>query len=269
MQPFLKWAGGKRWLAPRLLDKLPMFDTYYEPFLGSGVLFFALEPKRAILSDSNPELINCYRCVRDHCQSIIQILKKLPVNKRTYYLIREKLHDVTDKVKRAAYFIYLNKTCWNGLYRVNKDGYFNVPVGRVNRGVEVFDPDQLIIASHLLKRAKLRCCDFEKAVKDARAGDLVYFDPPYIRTHLNNGFIKYNSKLFHHSDELRLARVARDLANANASVLVSNAAHPLIKQQYDGIFYKVEMVRSSLIAANPKKRSKFTELLISNFQISV
>lgn len=269
MQPFLKWAGGKRWLIPKLLDRLPMFNNYYEPFLGSGGLFFALEPKRAILSDSNPELINCYRCVRDHCQEIIKILQRLQVNEDTYYRVRDKLYYRADKIRRAAFFIYLNKTCWNGLYRVNKDGHFNVPIGRVKGTIEVFDPEQLVIASHLLKRAKLRCCDFEKAVKDAKAGDLVYFDPPYITTHLNNGFIKYNSKLFHHSDELRLARVAHYLAMARVSVLASNAAHPLIKQQYDGPFYKIELSRSSLIAADSNRRTKFTELLISSFPISI
>lgn len=256
-------------MIPRVIDKLPTFNNYFEPFAGSGGLFFALEPKRAVLSDSNPDLINCYRCIRDHCHGVIQVLRKLPVNKDTYYRIRDKLYHKADKIKKAAFFIYLNKTCWNGLYRVNKEGHFNVPMGRSNRVVEVFDPEQLVVASHLLKRAKLRCCDFEDAIKDTQAGDLVYFDPPYITTHLNNGFIKYNSKLFHHSDELRLARVAHYLAMARVSVLVSNAAHPLIKQQYDGPFFKVELQRASLIAADPNRRSKFTELLIASFPLNL
>jgi DNA adenine methylase len=142
-------------------------------------------------------------------------------------------------------------------------------MGRWSRPVEVFDQEQLIVASHLLKRVKLKCCDFEVAVKDAKPGDLVYFDPPYITTHLNNGFIKYNSKLFHHSDELRLARVAHYLTMARVSVLVSNAAHPLIKQQYDGPFFKIELRRASLIAADPERRSKFTELLITSFPLKL
>ena len=265
MEPFLKWAGGKRWLIPKLLDKLPTFNTYYEPFLGSGGLFFALEPKRAVLSDTNPELINCYRCVRDHCQEIIRVLKRLKPNKTVYYQVRDELYCRGDKIKRAAYFIYLNKTCWNGLYRVNLEGHFNVPVGRVNGSVQVFDPEQLVVASHLLKRAKLKCCDFQASVEDIQSGDLVYFDPPYITTHLNNGFIKYNSKLFHHSDELRLARVAYYLAMKRVSVVLSNAAHPLIRQQYDGPFFKAEIQRTSTIAADAARRSKFTELLITSF----
>ena len=267
MEPFLKWAGGKRWLLPKLLDKLPAFNTYYEPFAGSGGLFFALEPKQAVLSDTNPELINCYRCVRDHCQEVIKILRRLKPNKETYYRVRDKLYQRGDKVKRAAYFIYLNKTCWNGLYRVNREGRFNVPVGRVNSSVEVFDPEQLVVASHLLRRAKIKCCDFQLAVEDVQPDDLVYFDPPYITTHLNNGFIKYNSRLFHHSDELRLARTAQALAMRRASVIVSNAAHPLIRQQYDGPFYKAEIRRKSAIAADASHRSQFKELVITNFPV--
>ena len=125
MEPFLKWAGGKRWLIPKLQDKLPTFGIYYEPFVGSGGLFFALEPKRAVLSDTNPDLINCYRCVRDHCNEVIRVLKRLKPSKETYYRVRDKLYYKGDKIKRAAYFIYLNKTCWNGLYRVNRAGRFN------------------------------------------------------------------------------------------------------------------------------------------------
>lgn len=267
MEPFLKWAGGKRWLIPKLLDKLPTFNTYYEPFVGSGGLFFALEPKQAVLSDTNLELINCYRCVRDHCQEVIRTLRRLKPNKKTYYRVRDKLYRKGDKIKRAAYFIYLNKTCWNGLYRVNLEGRFNVPVGRANDSVEVFDPEQLVVASHLLKRAKLKCCDFQEAVEDVQSADLVYFDPPYITTHLNNGFIKYNSKLFHHSDELRLARTAHNLAMKHASVIVSNAAHPLIRQQYDGPFFKAEILRASRIAADSSRRSKFKELVITTFPV--
>lgn len=269
MEPFLKWAGGKRWLIPKILEKLPTFNTYYEPFAGSGGLFFALEPKQAVLSDTNPELINCYRCVRDHCHEVIQTLRSLKPNKATYYHVRDKLYRKGDKVKRAAYFIYLNKTCWNGLYRVNLEGRFNVPVGRVNGSVTVFDPEQLVVASHLLKRISLKCCDFQKAVEDVQPGDLVYCDPPYITTHLDNGFIKYNAKLFHHSDELRLARTAHYLAMKRASVIVSNAAHPLIRQQYDGPFFKNEIRRKSVIAADASRRSKFRELLITTFPIHI
>jgi DNA adenine methylase len=269
MDPFLKWAGGKRWLIPKLRDRMPSFQTYYEPFLGSGGLFFALEPQRAVLSDCNPELMNCYKVIKTHCQSVIRILKKLNVNKKTYYRVRDVLYTKADPIERAAFFIFLNKTCWNGLYRVNRQGRFNVPVGRATPASEVFDEEELLAASRLLKRTILKCCDFEEAVKEANAGDLVYFDPPYITTHLNNGFIKYNSKLFRSSDELRLAKLANSLSMQQVSVVVSNAAHPFIKQLYDGPFYKLEITRSSLIAADARRRKKFGELLLSNFPIEL
>ena len=267
MEPFLKWAGGKRWLISRILNQLPSINKYYEPFLGSGALFFALQARSARLSDCNSELINCYRCVRDHCASIIKILNRLRVDESAYYQIRKR-YEKADKIRRAAYFIYLNKTCWNGLYRVNKQGRFNVPVGHLSRIKELYNPEALIAASRLLQSAHLQCSDFERAVQNAQSGDLVYFDPPYITTHLNNGFIKYNSKLFHQSDELRLAKLAQKLAERGVSVIVSNAAHPLIKQQYDGLFYKREVQRNSLIAANPARRSRISELIITSFPTS-
>jgi DNA adenine methylase len=267
MEPFLKWAGGKRWLIPRLVPELPNFRKYFEPFLGSGALFFALEPKCAILSDTNRELINCYRRVKYDCRQIVKILKNLQINQTTYYRIRDDLYCKADKIKRAAYFIYLNQMCWNGLYRVNASGKFNVPVGIINKNKTIFNEERLLSASRLLKRAKIKCCDFEDALSEVRTKDLVYFDPPYITTHLNNGFIEYNSKLFHPSDELRLANKSYRLAMKGTYVMVSNAAHPIIKQQYDGPFYKLELNRSSCIAADATKRKPFRELIVTNFEL--
>jgi len=269
MQPFLKWAGGKRWLIPRVVKSLPEFKVFYEPFLGSGGMFFALEPRHAVLSDCNTDLINCFRCVRNHCNAVIRILNKLRVDERTYYIVRDKRYTKANKIEKAALFIYLNKTCWNGLYRVNRNGEFNVPKGNLERINKLFDPEQLRAASRLLKRATLKCCDFEEAVRDADRGDLVYFDPPYIRSHMENGFIKYNSKLFSQSDELRLARVAQNLSKTKTSVILSNAAHPTIKQLYDGPFYKTAIQRASCIAGDPDKRSRFAELVITNFSFDL
>ena len=269
MEPFLKWAGGKRWLIPKIKGQIPAFKTYYEPFVGSGTLFFALEPKAAVLSDVNPELINCYRQVRNHCPSVIKILRRFKRDKDSYYLIREKFNNEKDSIRKAAYFIYLNKMCWNGLYRVNDKGKFNVPIGKhSSANYKIFDETQLLNASRLLRKAKLKCCDFEETVKTARRhNDLVYFDPPYITTHMKNGFIKYNSVLFHQADELRLAKLAEKLSLRGVKVILSNAAHPLIKQQYDGMFYKAEIDRASLIAGDPTKRSRFMELLVTSFPI--
>src|SRR5262249_41982968 len=199
--------------------------------------------------------------------SVIGILRHLRVNKLTYYSVRDRQYSKGDRIKRAAYFIYLNKTSWNGLHRVNRQGQFNVPAGRIGPSVSVFDEESLHLASGLLKRAKLVTCDFEETVEESRRGDLVYFDPPYITTHLTNGFIKYNSKLFREADELRLASVADHLASRGVHVIVSNAAHPLISQQYSGAFYRREFRRRSPIAADATKRLIYPELVLSTFPL--
>ena len=265
MKPFLKWAGGKRWLTPRLVNKLPQYNRYFEPFLGSGSLFFALEPKEAVLSDSNHELINCYRQVRNHCKDVIEILKGLSVDKDTYYKVRDSLYLKADVIQKAAYFIYLNKTCWNGLYRVNANGKFNVPCGSLRSNTLIFEEEHLIAVSKSLKHVKLVCCDFEESIKEVKGGDLIYFDPPYVTTHLKNGFIGYNSKLFSQLDEIRLAKLADGLRNKGALIIISNAAHPTIKQLYSGYFNKAEIMRFSGIAANPIRRAQFSELLVTSF----
>ncbi len=265
MKPFLKWAGGKRWLIPRLAGKLPQYNRYFEPFLGSGSLFFALEPKIAVLSDSNRELINCFRQVKNHCKDVVGLLRRLSADKDTYYKVRDCFYSKAHAIEKAAYFIYLNKTCWNGLYRVNANGKFNVPCGSLKPNALIFEEQHLKTASKMLRNVELLCCDFEESIKDVKSGDLVYLDPPYVTTHLKNGFIGYNSKLFSQLDELRLARLADELRNKGALIVISNAAHPSIKQLYNGNFYKTEIMRFSGIAADPVRRLQFSELLVTNF----
>lgn len=268
MVPFLKWAGGKRWLVPKFKDSIPTFSTYFEPFVGGGSLFFALEPRSAVLADVNPDLMNCYRAVRNRCSAVISVLRPLRWGEKEYYRTREMYVVEKDPVKRAAYFIYLNRTCWNGLYRENRQGHFNVPMRERSYRGAIFDETQLRQASRLLSRARLMCGDFEQTVVGARKGAFVYFDPPYITTHQNNGFIKYNAKLFGAADESRLAQFAIALANRNVHVAISNAAHPWIKELYDGPFHKVEIMRQSRIAADPAHRRAFSELIISTFRLS-
>ena len=268
MDPFLKWAGGKRWLVPRLLSSIPQHRLYYEPLAGSGSLFFALNPKEAVLSDINKDLINCYRRIQRNCREVISVLQRLKPSKRAYYAVREQLTEEKDLVKRAAFFIFVNRLSWNGLYRVNRQGRFNVPVRDAPGGRTVFDGDQLMAASRMLKRAVLLCCDFEESVSNARKGDLVYFDPPYITTHLNNGFVKYNSRLFSHADELRLAAVAARLVGREVYVMVSNSPHPLIREQYDGPFFITSVRRSSSIAADAARRGVVSEMLVSSFPLN-
>jgi DNA adenine methylase len=269
VDPFLKWAGGKRWLVSRISKSIPHHRVYFEPLVGGGSLFFALQPRQAVLADVNKDLINCYRRVRRECSDVIAVLEELSPGKRKYYEVRSKFAEERDLVKRAAYFIFLNRLSWNGLYRVNQRGLFNVPVRNAARRQRVFDEEELRRASALLKKAKLLCCDFEEAVREARSNDFVYFDPPYITTHLTNGFVKYNSRLFSNADELRLASVAARLFRRGVNVVVSNAAHSLIREQYDGAFQVRTVSRASRIAADSRNRGLVKELVISSFPLVI
>jgi DNA adenine methylase len=269
LQSFLKWAGGKRWLLPRLRYRLPEYRTYFEPFAGSAGLFFELEPRQAVLGDANPELMNCYRRVGDSVAAVLRLLKALRADERTYYRVRDRLYERGDSVERAAYFIYLNKTCWNGLYRVSESGHFNVPIGRRRPGAQIFDEATLRAASRLLRRTEIVCGDFEAIVRSARKNDLVYFDPPYVTTRGRVGFRKYNPIIFQRMDDLRLARAAHRLAARGVNVLATNHADPLVKQLYDGPFFKTELRRNGRIAADSSRRTPLSELLISTFSLDL
>ncbi|MEJ7901546.1 MAG: Dam family site-specific DNA-(adenine-N6)-methyltransferase, partial [Thermomicrobiales bacterium] len=201
-EPFLKWAGGKRKLVARLAPylKSPQSEySYFEPFLGGGAAFFHLEPQSAFLSDVNEELIETYIAVRDEVESVIDYLSGLVYKKEDYYQIRSARPTTT--AERAARFIYLNKTCFNGLYRVNLKGEFNVPFGRHKPSVEICNKTQLYAASKALSLASLRAGDFQDVLTHAQSGDVVYLDPPYTTTHSNNGFIEYNAKVFSWDDQ--------------------------------------------------------------------
>jgi DNA adenine methylase len=179
---------------------------YVEPFLGGGAMFFALCPERALLADLNKELIDVFRTVRDEVDSVIKALRPLKNNEDTYYAIRAS--KPRNAAMKAARFIYLNKTCFNGLYRVNTRGEFNVPFGRHGAQLVICDERQLRAASEALAATDFDSADFGATVRRARAGDLVYFDPPYTTAHTNNGFIEYNQRVFSWADQRRLARVA-------------------------------------------------------------
>ena len=198
---FLKWAGGKRWLAPRIRKLIPQtYNRYIEPFLGSGATFFALEPKESkSLSDINVDLINSYVAVRDHWHRVQRLLEvhHASHDEEYYYLVRDTRF--RGPVQRAAQFIYLNRTCWNGLYRVNLRGRFNVPIG--TKSAVVMDTDDFEWTSSLLETAILSCCDFESTIDLASKNDFIFVDPPYTVRHNMNGFIKYNEKLFSWADQ--------------------------------------------------------------------
>lgn len=257
-QPLLKWPGGKRKLIRYLLPLLPQkFNSYYEPFLGGGALFFALRPPRAFLSDNNPELIETYRQVRGHPNTVIRKLQALRNSEKDYYLVRDSLPKAPSG--RAARMIYLSTLSFNGIHRVNLRGQFNVPYG-FKKHLSPCDAEKVRAASVLLRRAQLSTADFEEAVSGAKSGDLIYFDPPYTTAHANNGFVKYNSKIFTWNDQKRLSELARDLARRGCAVFVSNADHSSVRSLYKD-FHFLRVMRHSVIAASSKHRRQIAECI--------
>lgn len=260
-RPFLRWAGSKRWLLRQIVHILPrQFGRYHEPFLGSGALFFFLGPQRALLTDKCSELIDVYTMIRHEVSTIIRYLRPMKPNRDLFYAIRNQ--PSRGRLKRAAEFLYLNKTCWNGLYRVNSEGRFNVPYG-MPRTDFIADFENLRACSQVLERpgVKLRSCDFEAALVNVKAGDLVYLDPPYVTRHNNNGFVDYNETLFSWEDQRRLATRARQMANAGAYVIVTNANHREVVELYQG-FKSRTLTRSSTLASDFKCRGRVKEALL-------
>lgn len=254
----LKWPGGKRRLVRFILPLLPeKFNRYYEPFLGSGALFFALAPKRALLSDRNLELVSTYLQVRNNPEAVIARLRKLRNSEAHYYAVRSSTP--VSASGRAARLIYLSTLSFNGIHRVNLKGVFNVPYGHKTH-LNPCEPRKIHAASGILRRARITCQDFETALAGAGRGDVAYLDPPYTTAHANNGFLKYNAKIFTWEDQRRLAKAASELAKRGCSVIVSNADHRSIRELYRG-FNLLRVYRYSVIAASGKFRRRITECI--------
>ena len=261
MEPYLKWPGGKRWLVDRLRPSIDAAERYIEPFLGSASIFLMTAPKKAILSDVNPKLIEVHEVVRDRPRDLSTILKSYQDrhSKQAYYEARSVIP--VDKVERAARFLYLNRTCFNGMYRENRFGAFNVPLGdKTKVFVSTFEFDQ---ASKRLHEADINCCDFEIAIDQAVAGDFIYVDPPYTTAHNLNGFVKYNASLFTWDDQIRLRNSLEDAMLRGAHFMMSNADHESIHELYNGL-PRASLTRKSVISGLPKGRSATTEAIISS-----
>jgi len=263
--PFLKWAGGKRWFVNNHSDLLQnvKYKRYIEPFLGSGAVFFHLKPKQSILSDLNPDLINVYKVLKSDWKRVTKKLMKHQEyhSKEYYYKIRSCKFD--SNIEEAAKFIYLNRTCWNGLYRVNKNGCFNVPQG--TKTTVVLDTDDFSAVSDLLQRSTLMSGDFEGIVDKAGDGDLVFIDPPYTVCHNNNGFIKYNEKIFSWEDQLRLRDSLLRAKARGAKVVVLNAAHNSVIDLYKNFGAKQILQRKSVLSGLPKYRKTVDEFLVKSW----
>ena len=260
-KPFLKWAGGKRWFVHRYSHLFPTeFDRYIEPFLGSGAAFFHLVPRRAILGDTNADLINTYLAIQQNWQLVYRYLREHHSKHSPdyYYQIREK--QFRSSFARAAQFIYLNRTCWNGLYRVNLQGVFNVPIG--TKSSVVFEDDRFDLIAEKLQGATLIVADFEDLIDAAGEGDFVFVDPPYTVRHNHNGFIKYNEKLFSWFDQIRLVQALKRAKNRGALILGTNAYHQSVRNLYKTDFDTICVSRNSSISSKASTRSKFEELVI-------
>jgi DNA adenine methylase len=259
--PLLKWPGGKRALLSQIEPLIPrIYGRYFEPFLGGAALFFHLRPHAATLSDANAELVECYEQVRDRPDLVLRYLRTWPNGKRQYNRLRRTVFK--SPARRAARFIYLTTLAFNGIYRVNRRGQFNVPYGG-KRHINVASSTPLAIVSEALRGSTILCTDFEEAVRPASPGDLVYLDPPYTVAHGSNGFRKYNARIFSWTDQVRLATVARALAERGCHVIISNASHVSIHQLYPD-FRRTVITRPSRVAADPSGRGPVQELIISS-----
>lgn len=232
-KPILKWAGGKTQMLGDLLPKVPSsYGRYIEPFFGGGAMFFALQPEQAIIADSNPELINLYRQVANHVDDVICQLKKYENTQEMFYAVRGQDWTMLPEAEAAARTIFLNKTCFNGLYRVNKKGQFNVPFGKY-KNPKICDEEGLKAASAALKKAEIVCGDYLLVLEHyARPGDFVFLDPPYLPISEYSDFKRYTKEQFYEEDHVELAKMVKTLHERGCHVILTNSNHPLVHELY-------------------------------------
>jgi DNA adenine methylase len=267
VRPILKWAGGKWQLMPTLERHFPPLASvrrYFEPFVGGAAVFFHLQYPRSHLSDTNAELVNVYQVVRDRVGELIAALGAHVNTADHYYRVRAQDPATLSAMERAARLIYLNKTCYNGLYRVNRQGRFNVPFGRY-RNPTICDPANLEAASRALRHATLAVGDHETALRDATGGDFVYFDPPYQPVSRTASFTSYTDARFDASEQERLARTYRRLHRAGCYLMLSNSDTPLIRDLYAG--FRIETIAANrAINCRADGRGPVAELVIVNYR---
>jgi DNA adenine methylase len=259
--PFLKWAGGKRWLVSRGFPLPVAFNRLIEPFAGSAAIFFSLRPGQAVLADVNEELVNLYRVMRDYPAELRNLLRRYQRDhsRDHYYTVRKQV--ITDDIGRAARMLYLNRTCWNGLYRVNRMGQFNVPIG--TKTTVLLDNEDFQVYAHALREVDILCQDFEITIDSCRRGDFLFVDPPYTVKHNINGFVKYNETIFGWDDQVRLAAALRRAGSRGASVLVTNADHESLRELYQDDFTYTSVARQSILAGSAAHRGGTTEALFT------
>jgi len=265
-RPPIRWAGGKRLLANRLRQFLPAkYGSYYEPMVGSGALFFSIAPEQAYLADINPELMNFYHVLKNHPKSLYSAISSFAAEEATYYSLRA--WTPAGRLERAARFLYLVRLSWNGLYRVNRYGHFNVPYG-YRRPKELLSWERMQAASLALRNAHFGCGDFEITTVSIRPGDLLYLDPPYPKgAAKGNGFARYNETGFTLEDHMRLARWVSHLANRGVHILITEAARKEILALFPKDFRLTLVRSSSLIAADSGSRRDAYEAILTSYPV--
>lgn len=272
IQPFVAWAGGKQQLLPEIkreIKRAGSFTTYYEPFVGGGSVLFDLLPRKAVINDYNTELINAYRVIMTNVESLITELETLENTAEEYYRIRAldrtpNYHQLSN-IKKAARFIYLNKTSFNALYRVNRKGYFNAAYGK-RKKVKIVQADNLRKISQYLNNndISLYTGDFAEILDDVEPNSLVYIDPPYVPANEIANFTRYTDNQFRESDQRRLADQCQQLDRTGIKFIASNSNTPMIKELYKGFNIRHVSVRR-FINVNGAGRNRIDELLITNF----
>ncbi len=242
-KPILKWAGGKTQMLGDLLPKVPTsYGRYIEPFFGGGAMFFALQPENAVIADSNPELINMYQEIADHVEDVIQCLKRYENTSEMFYAVRSQEWTILPKSEAAARTIFLNRTCFNGLYRVNKQGRFNVPYGKY-KNPKICDEDGLRAASTALKKADILCRDYVSVLEHyAQPGDFVFLDPPYLPISEYADFKRYTKEQFYEEDHIELAKMIMTLYERGCHVILTNSNHPLVHELYSP--FNIEVIQT-------------------------
>ncbi len=254
-KPFLKWAGGKTQLLDELISKVPRdYGRYIEPFIGGGAMFFAMQPHSGVIADSNPELVNVYKSLANNVEAVMAHLKTFENNQEEFYKIRALKFSDLDKEYAAARTIYLNRTCFNGLYRVNKQGHFNVPFGRY-KNPKICNKETLMAASNALQNMKIIHGDYKDILnKTAQRGDFVFLDPPYLPVSKYSDFQRYTKEQFYEEDHRELADEVKRLQKIGCYVVLTNSNHPLVHELYESYEVKVVSTRRN-ISSKAKTRT--------------
>lgn len=268
-KPFLKWAGGKSRIAKDIVEQFPKFNKYYEPFLGSGAIYFEVAPREGVLNDLNVNLINVYKCIKDQPEEIIVEMEKIQKyynnletvgeKEALYYSMRNEYNQEKDSVRKSALLVFLNKAGWNGMYRENSNGDFNIPFGKRDQ-INIYDEANIFKVSSNIQEMHFMSGDYDDAVKDAQAGDLVYFDPPYFET-----FSNYQKQGFTDNDQKKLHDLAVELSKRGCYVVISNSDCSKTRELYKDFSRILEVPITQTIGSKASSRKVITEALILNF----